>query len=113
MNTTTTETSTSRVPASVPAAAPAPSATWDIDTAHASAGFRVRHLMVSHVRGHLGPVTGTVSIDEQDLSRSDLDQELELLYQPIVCCGTGELVGGEALMRQRSDVRLLCYLLEI
>ena len=30
-------------------------------------------MMVSHVRGHLGPVTGTVFIDEQDLSRSRVD----------------------------------------
>lgn len=44
--------------------------TWDIDTAHASASFRVRHLMVSHVRGELGPVSGTVVLDERDLTRS-------------------------------------------
>jgi polyisoprenoid-binding protein YceI len=77
MTTTTTETSTSRLPASVPAAAPAASSTWDIDTAHANAGFRVRHLMVSHVRGHLGPVTGTVFIDEQDVSRSRVDVSID------------------------------------
>ena len=77
MNTTTAETSTARLPASVPAVAPAASATWDIDTAHANAGFRVRHLMVSHVRGHLGPVTGTILIDEQDLSRSRVDVSID------------------------------------
>ena len=43
---------------------------WEIDTQHASAGFRVRHLMVSHVRGELGPVTGTVWLDEEDVRRS-------------------------------------------
>jgi polyisoprenoid-binding protein YceI len=74
---TTTETSTSRLPASVPAVAPAASATWDIDTAHANAGFRVRHLMVSHVRGHLGPVTGTIFIDEQDVSGSRVDVSID------------------------------------
>src|SRR3982751_1553425 len=77
MTTTATETSTSRLPASVPAAAPAASSTWDIDTAHANAGFRVRPLMVSHVRGHLGPVTGTVVIDEQDLSRARVDVSID------------------------------------
>jgi polyisoprenoid-binding protein YceI len=74
MQTTTTETTTASRP--VPAPAPA-TATWDIDTAHANAGFRVRHLMVSHVRGHLGPVTGTVLIDEQDLSRSRVDVSID------------------------------------
>ena len=33
--------------------------------------------MVSHVRGHLGPVTGTVFIDEQDLSRSRVDVSID------------------------------------
>jgi polyisoprenoid-binding protein YceI len=61
----------------VPAAAPA-ARTWDIDTAHATAGFRVRHLMVSHVRGQLGPVSGTVVIDEQDLSRSRIDVSVDV-----------------------------------
>jgi polyisoprenoid-binding protein YceI len=75
---TNTETSTSRPSPSPTAAAPAPAAaTWDIDTAHANAGFRVRHLMVSHVRGHLGPVTGTVFIDEEDLSRSRVDVSVD------------------------------------
>src|SRR4051794_29565197 len=58
---------------SVPAAAAAAATTWDIDPTHASAGFRVRHLMVSHVRGHLGTVTGTVVIDEKDPARSRVD----------------------------------------
>jgi polyisoprenoid-binding protein YceI len=53
------------------------SATWDIDTSHANAGFRVRHMMVSHVRGHLGPVTGTVFIDERDLGRSRVDVSID------------------------------------
>jgi polyisoprenoid-binding protein YceI len=42
--------------------APAPG-TWTIDTNHSSAGFSVRHLMVSTVRGTLGPVKGTITYD--------------------------------------------------
>jgi len=59
--------------ASRTAPVPAEAATYDIDPAHSSAGFKVRHLMVSHVRGHLGPVSGSVVIDEQDLTRSRVD----------------------------------------
>ena len=73
---TTTETAASPLPPAAVAAAPA-TATWDIDTAHANAGFRVRHMMVSHVRGQLGPVTGTVFIDEQDLARSRVDVSID------------------------------------
>jgi polyisoprenoid-binding protein YceI len=52
-------------------------AAWDIDTTHASAGFKVRHLMVSHVRGQLGPVTGTLFIDEQALERSRVEVSID------------------------------------
>jgi len=65
-------------PASLPVpAAIAPPRAWDIDTSHATAGFRVRHLMVSHVRGHLGPVSGTVFIDEGDPARSRVEVAID------------------------------------
>ena len=77
MNTANETATPSRVaPVNAPTRA-AGAATWDIDTSHANAGFKVRHLMVSHVRGHLGPVTGTVFIDEQDLSRSRIDVSID------------------------------------
>lgn len=47
--------------------------TWDVDTAHSSAGFKVRHLMLSHVRGELGPVSGAIVIDDQQIERSRVD----------------------------------------
>jgi len=74
MDTTSETTTASRLS---PTPAPARAATWDIDTSHANAGFKVRHLMVSHVRGHLGPVTGTIVIDEQDLARSRVDVTID------------------------------------
>ncbi len=43
---------------------------FQIDTAHASAQFKVRHLMVSNVRGELGPVSGELTLNPSDLSRS-------------------------------------------
>jgi polyisoprenoid-binding protein YceI len=72
---TNTETASAALPGSF-ATAPA-TTTWDIDTSHANAGFKVRHLMVSHVRGQLGPVTGTVVIDDQDLRRSKVDVTID------------------------------------
>ena len=37
--------------------------TYTIDPAHSTAGFKVRHLMVSNVRGEFSGVTGTVVFD--------------------------------------------------
>ena len=45
-------------------------ATWEIDPAHASVEFRVRHLMVAWVKGAFTDVAGTVEIDETDLTKS-------------------------------------------
>jgi polyisoprenoid-binding protein YceI len=44
---------------------------YEIDPAHASAQFKVRHLMVSHVRGELGPVAGQAFIGD-DVTRSEV-----------------------------------------
>src|SRR5258708_3743721 len=74
---TSTETAATRLPASPVAAPLLGSTTYDVDTSHATAGFKVRHLMLAHVRGQLGPVTGTVVIDEQDLDRSRVDVSID------------------------------------
>lgn len=50
---------------------------WDIDSDHASAGFAVRHMMVSSVKGTLGRVTGKVDLDEQDITRSHVTATID------------------------------------
>ena len=61
----------------IPAEAGSAASSWDIDTAHTSTLFRVRHLMVSHVRGQLGAVTGNLHLDDQDVSRSTADVRID------------------------------------
>lgn len=51
---------------------------WDIDPAHTHATFKVRHMMVSYVRGELGTVTGTVQLDEQQPERSRIDVSIDV-----------------------------------
>lgn len=48
----------------------ADTSTWAIDTDHSNAQFKVQHMMISYVRGNLPEVTGTVQLDEQDMSKS-------------------------------------------
>jgi len=43
---------------------------WEIDPAHSSVQFAVRHMMVSNVRGEFTKVSGTVQIDPLDITRS-------------------------------------------
>ena len=51
---------------------------WDIDPAHTSAQFAVKHLMVSTVRGTLGAVTGTAVFDEADISKSSVQATIDV-----------------------------------
>ena len=52
----------------LPSAAPA--GTWKLDSAHTGVQFKVRHLMVSYVRGDFEKVSGEIVYDEQDVSKS-------------------------------------------
>ena len=46
--------------------------TWEIDPAHTNAQFAVKHLVISTVRGQLGKVTGTVNLDDSDITKSSV-----------------------------------------
>jgi polyisoprenoid-binding protein YceI len=50
-----------------------PAATWEFDPAHTGVHFKVRHLMVSHVRGDFEKVSGKIAYDEQDISMSSAE----------------------------------------
>ena len=41
---------------------------WEIDPAHASAQFSVRHMMISNVKGEFTKVTGKVVYDPKNLA---------------------------------------------
>ena len=63
---------------STPAGAKTTESLWDIDASHTHATFKVRHMMVAHVRGELGPVSGSVLIDEQRPERSRVDVSIDV-----------------------------------
>jgi polyisoprenoid-binding protein YceI len=52
---------------------PAGPNTWTVDTAHSAAGFSVKHMMVSTVRGTLGPVKGTIDYDGKSVESIKAD----------------------------------------
>ena len=47
--------------------------TWEIDPAHSHAQFKVRHLMISNVKGEFTKLSGTVKIDSADLTQSSVE----------------------------------------
>ena len=44
--------------------------TWAIDPVHTTAEFAVKHLMISTVKGRFADVSGTIVLDESDMSNS-------------------------------------------
>lgn len=53
-------------------------ATYALDPAHTKIGFKVKHLMITNVSGVFEKFTGTVVIDEKDISKSKVDVNIEL-----------------------------------
>jgi polyisoprenoid-binding protein YceI len=58
-------------------AVPALAADYQLDPAHSSAQFSVKHLMVSTVRGQFEKMAGTASIDEKDPTKSKVNVTIE------------------------------------
>lgn len=47
-----------------------PAGTYDIDPAHTTVGFTVRHMMIAKVRGHFSVTSGAVRIDDDPTKSS-------------------------------------------
>jgi len=50
---------------------------WNIDNAHSTVEFSVRHMMISTVRGRFERFTGSVDFNESDPSASSVDVKIE------------------------------------
>jgi polyisoprenoid-binding protein YceI len=52
--------------------------TWNIDPTHSIAEFKVKHLMISNVKGQFPKVAGVLTLDEADGSRSSVQATIEV-----------------------------------
>ena len=59
-------------------ALPASATMWSLDTEHSTVGFSVRHMMVSDVKGAFDKYTGTVDLDDTDVTKSKVNIEVEV-----------------------------------
>ena len=52
--------------------------TWQIDPQHSSAQFAVRHLGLSTVRGAFSKLSGTLMLDDQDITKSTIEVSIDV-----------------------------------
>jgi polyisoprenoid-binding protein YceI len=51
--------------------------TWNIDPVHSVAEFKVKHMMISNVKGQFATVNGVLSLDEAGLTNSRVEASLD------------------------------------
>jgi len=51
--------------------------TWTIDPDHSNVGFKVKHLMVSNVKGNFDKHTGAVEINDKDITKSKVEVSID------------------------------------
>ena len=52
--------------------------TWKIDPAHSSAEFKVKHMMISNVKGKLHGINGILTLNEADITKSSVEASIPL-----------------------------------
>ncbi|HUN86907.1 MAG TPA: YceI family protein [Terracidiphilus sp.] len=59
--------------------------TWNIDPAHSSAEFKVKHMMISNVKGKFSGITGSLIRHEADRTQSTISASV-----PVATISTGD-----------------------
>jgi len=52
--------------------------TWNVDSKHSVVEFKVKHMMISNVKGHFTDVTGTLLLNEADVTQSSVEAAIEI-----------------------------------
>lgn len=59
--------------------------TWNIDPAHSAAEFKVKHMMISNVKGKFTGLSGSLTLDESDITKAHVEATI-----PVATISTGE-----------------------
>ena len=59
------------------AIASAQTTTWKIDPNHSQAAFTVRHMGISNVNGRFSSISGIITLDEKDLTKSSVNATID------------------------------------
>ncbi len=57
---------------------PASTITWKLDPAHSSAEFKIKHMMISNVKGTFTGLSGTLVEDKNDPTRSTVEATVDI-----------------------------------
>ncbi len=55
----------------------AEASTWSFDPNHTHSAFTIRHMVITNVRGEFGKTTGTVKLDEKDVTKSSVEATID------------------------------------
>jgi|ERR1017187_667466 polyisoprenoid-binding protein YceI len=51
---------------------------WKLDPTHSAAEFKVKHMMISNVKGTFPKVSGVLALDESDLTKSHVEASIDV-----------------------------------
>jgi len=68
-----------------PAATGSATTTWNIDPAHSAAEFKVKHMMISNVKGKFTGLIGKLNLNDADVSKSSVEASI-----PVATLNTGD-----------------------
>src|SRR5580698_4272153 len=52
-------------------------ATWSIDPVHSTAQFKVKHMMISNVKGEFTAITGKLELNDADITKSRVEASID------------------------------------
>ena len=65
--------------------APGTVTAWNLDPAHSTAEFKVKHMMISNVKGSFGSLAGVLQLDQTDYTHSTVEASI-----PVAALKTGD-----------------------
>jgi len=72
--------------------------TWQVDTAHTASQFAIKHMGISTVRGQFNKTTGTIVLDEKDVTKSQIEVTVDTTTLDTRIDGRDKDVKGEGYL---------------
>jgi len=57
---------------------PTSATNWNLDPIHSSAQFKVKHMMISNVKGEFSAIKGSLTLDSTDITKSSVEATIDV-----------------------------------